>query len=58
MDCSKTLLKVAESKKIYSSLEKVAMGQDELSMENIGKYEFVISATMINNDGWDEKVFM
>ena len=23
----------------------------------MGKYDFVISSSMINNDGWDEKVF-
>jgi len=58
MDCSKSLLEIAKQKKIYEKLERVAIGESEVSPDNINKYDFVISASMINNDGWDENVFM
>ena len=37
--------------------KKVAIGEAETSEEHDDKYDFVISSTMINNDGWDENVF-
>ena len=57
IDCSKNLLQIAENKKAYTKLEKVAIGETEIGQEHNGKYDFVISSSMINNDGWDEKVF-
>jgi len=35
----------------------VAIGEAEISEEHTGKYDFVVSSSMINNDGWDEAVF-
>jgi len=57
IDCSKNLLQIAQSKKAYSKLEKVAIGEVEISEDHNEKYDFVISSSMINNDGWDEEVF-
>jgi len=57
MDCSKNLLQLAEQKKAYEKLDRVAIGESEACPSHNGKYDFVISASMINNDGWDEEVF-
>lgn len=57
IDCSKNLLQIAEQKKSYQKLEKVAIGESEISDSHTNKYDFVISSSMINNDGWDEEVF-
>lgn len=57
IDCSKNLLSIAETKKAYTKLEKVALGEVEIPSEHNGLYDFVISSSMINNDGWDEKIF-
>jgi len=57
MDCSKNLLAIAEQKKVYSKLEKIAIGETEIDQSHHGEYNFVISSSMINNDGWDEKLF-
>lgn len=54
IDCSKNLLQIAESKKAYEKLEKLAIGESEISKSHKGKYDFLISSSMINNDGWDE----
>lgn len=35
----------------------MAIGETEISEEHNGKYDFVVSSSMINNDGWDEEVF-
>ena len=57
IDCSKNLLQIAENKKAYHKLEKVAISETEISDSHADKYDFVISSSMINNDGWDEDVF-
>lgn len=59
MDCSKGLLETAKEKKAYEKLEKVAFGgKDQIdTLEHYDKYDFVVSATMINNDGWDDNLF-
>lgn len=57
LDCSKNLLQIAEQKKVYERLDKVAIGEAEVDPSHIGKYDYVISSSMINNDGWDEQVF-
>jgi len=58
MDCSKNLLEIAKTKKAYEKLERVAIGESKGDPSHIGKYDFVISVSMINNDGWDEEVFL
>lgn len=58
VDCSKNLIQIAENKKVYEKLEKLAIGETELDASHHGKYDYVISSSMINNDGWDEQVFM
>jgi len=59
MDVSNSLLQIAREKKCYETLEKVMFGEDYTVIpENCyEKFDFVISASMINNDGFDEKVF-
>lgn len=57
IDCSKNLLQIAESKKVYQKLEKIAIGEKEMGETHKGKYDYVICSSMINNDGWDEQVF-
>lgn len=54
MDCSKNLLAIAQEKRAYERLEKVVFGKDEVHPDHMGKYDVVISASMINNDGWDD----
>lgn len=51
------MLEAAKDKKFYESLEKVAFGEMEAPERHSGKYDFVVSASMINNDGWDEQIF-
>ena len=58
IDCSKNLIKIAEEKKIYQKLDKIVMGESDVVPQEEGKYDFVISASMINNEGWDEKIFL
>lgn len=48
---------MASEKKAYEHLERIAIGQDEPDSSHNDKYDFVISATMINNDGWDADIF-
>jgi len=57
IDCSKSLLEAAQEKNIYKSLDKVAFGEVEAPKTHNDKYDFVVSASMINNDGWDEGIF-
>lgn len=38
-------------------LNKGVFGQGELDESHYGKYDVVISASMINNDGWDIDAF-
>lgn len=58
MDCSKNLLEIAKTKKAYERLDRIAIGESETDPSHDGKYDFVISATMLNNDGWNEDVFL
>jgi len=57
IDCSKSLLQTAKASKCYEHLEKHVVGQGELDESHHGKYDVVISASMINNDGWEKDVF-
>lgn len=57
MDCSKNLLSVAKENRAYEKLEKFVFGEKEPQPEHIGKYDVVISASMINNNGWDKNAF-
>lgn len=57
LDCSRSLLQVAKETRCYESLEKGVFGQNELDESHYGKYDVVISSSMINNDGWDREAF-
>lgn len=57
MDCSKNLLAISESTKAYERLDRVAIGETQADEHHEDRYDFVISSSMINNDGWDERVF-
>lgn len=57
VDCSRSLLKTAKESKHYEELVKSVFGQEELDETHHGKYDVVISASMINNDGWDNDAF-
>ena len=59
IDMSNSLLSIAREKKSYELLEKIAFGMEDFVVpeHHIGKYDFVISASMINNDGFDEEIF-
>lgn len=60
VDCSKSLLDAARQKNIYEHLGQCAFGQkdSDIPEQYLEKFDFVISATMINNDGFDKKVFI
>lgn len=57
LDCSRSLLSVAKKSGNYEMLHKGVFGQDELDESHHGKYDVVISSSMINNDGWDKDAF-
>lgn len=57
MDCSKNLLKIAQEKKVYERLDKTVFGQEDVDPSHLGKYDVVICASLINNDGWDKSSF-
>lgn len=59
MELSKEMLKMAEDKKCYKSIEKVNIGDKNCKINPIhnDKYDFVVCPTLINNDGWDVEVF-
>ena len=59
LDCSNALLTLAKEKKCYDSLEKMVFGADDFVVPDayLDKFTFVISNSMINNEGFDEKVF-
>jgi 2-polyprenyl-3-methyl-5-hydroxy-6-metoxy-1,4-benzoquinol methylase len=57
LDCSRSLINSAKQTKCYENLEKGVFGQGELDEGHHGKYDVVISASMINNDGWDKEAF-
>ena len=60
MDCSKNLLKIAKDKKVYENLERIVFGQDDTAIpeEHHEQYDFVISASMINNNDCDKRMFL
>jgi len=60
MDVSNSLMQIAREKKVYEHLEKIVFGEEctVIPEHHHEKYDFVISASMINNDGFDEKVFI
>jgi len=59
IDCSKSLLQVSKNKNCYEQLDQVAFGMDYTVVPEVhhNKYDFVISSSMINNDGFDAQVF-
>lgn len=56
-DCSRSLLNTAKATNCYEMLHKGVFGQGELDESHYGYYDVVISASMINNDGWDRSSF-
>lgn len=51
-------MSIAKDKKIYESIEQVVFGlENDIPEKYHDKFDFVISATMVNNDGFDFKVF-
>ncbi len=59
VDCSYQLLQLAEEKKTYKKLERLVFGQRDVEIPESyhGAFEFVICPSMINNGGFDDKVF-
>jgi predicted TPR repeat methyltransferase len=59
LDCSKSLLSISKDKNCYENLDQCAFGMDYTVVPEklINKFDFVISASMINNDGFDIEVF-
>lgn len=57
IDCSRSLLQSAKQTRCYENLEKAVFGEGDLDESHIGKYDVVISASMINNDGWEQEAF-
>jgi len=57
LDCSRNLLASAKQTNCYEALEKTVFGQRGLDESHHGKYDVLISASMINNDGWDKEAF-
>lgn len=60
VDCSNNLLDIARSKKQYIQLERMVVGQAdyEVSPDYKDQYDFVVVPSMINNNGYDKKVFL
>ena len=56
MDCSKNLLNIAKSKKVYEKLDRFVFGMpgSTIAPEHTEKYDFVIAASMINNNDCDK----
>lgn len=60
MDCSNSLLEIAKAKDCYMHLERFVFGQPDtkITEEMKNKFSFVSAASVLNNDGCDEKMFM
>ena len=60
IDCSYNLLSIAEEKKTYKKLERLVFGQQGVDIPSAydGAFEYVIVPSMINNGGFDKKVFV
>ena len=60
MDCSKSLIEYTKEQNNYKSLEQVYFNKsDEVdTSHHYGQYDFVVSPSMINNDGWDEEILL
>jgi predicted TPR repeat methyltransferase len=59
MDCSNSIMEIAKDKNCYHKLERLVFGQKETVIpdEMKGFYTFVSAATILNNDGYDMKIF-
>lgn len=59
VDCSNNLIQIAAGKNQYSHLERMVVGQadHEIDERFKGQYDFVVVPSMINNNGFDIKVF-
>ena len=59
IDCSYNLLSIAQEKKTYKKLERLVFGQPDVEVPESyhNAFEFVIVPSMINNGGFDMKVF-
>lgn len=59
IDCSNNLLKQAEQRDIYKSLDRFVCGQKDKQFpsKHLGKYDFVTCNSMTNNTDFDEVIF-
>jgi 2-polyprenyl-3-methyl-5-hydroxy-6-metoxy-1,4-benzoquinol methylase len=60
VDCSNNLIEIAREKKQYSNLERMVVGQPDYEIDDSYKeqFDFVVVPSMINNNGYDKKVFI
>jgi hypothetical protein len=60
MDCSNSLLEIAKDKDCYHHLERKVFGHKDtvIPEEMKNKFPFVSAASILNNDGYDLKIFM
>ena len=60
VDCSNNLLQIAKSKNTYQNLERMVVGQQgyEISPEYKDQFDFIVVPSLVNNNGYDRKVFM
>ena len=59
VDCSNNLIQIAKSKNTYIHLERMVVGQPdyEILPEYKDQFDFVVVPSLINNNGYDRKVF-
>jgi predicted TPR repeat methyltransferase len=59
MDCSNSLLEIAKSRDCYYHLERRVFGQPDtvIPEEMKNRFPFVSAASILNNDGYDIKIF-
>lgn len=60
VDCSSNFLEIAREKKQYSNLERMVVGQPDYEIDESynEQFDFVVVPSMINNNGYDKKVFL
>ena len=60
VDCSYNLLSIAEEKKAYKKLQRLVVDSKDVEIpeEYVNAFEFVLVPSMINNGGFDIKVFV
>lgn len=60
VDCSNNLLEIAREKKQYIDLERMVVGQPDYEIDAAyhEQYDFVVVPSLVNNNGYDKKVFL